>query len=93
MDSLFQEMLEKAREKLESNEPFWCDVFNRPADNKFTHLLRDNGYDVYCLYLIESYENVYAPISMNPEDLRKIAIKRAELRESGVKENDLPGSL
>lgn len=93
MDDLFSSLLEEARSSLEGGKPFWCSDLLRPRSTEFTDCLRDNGFDVYCLYFMECDENVYSPMSFLPEELKNTAIKRAELRSLGAEESNLPNCL
>lgn len=93
MSNLFETKLEEARDYISRGEPFWCEDFSRPKDQEFAEYLRKNGLNISYLYCMESWEGVYFPRSFNYQELQEISRKRAELREAGVSESDLPSSL
>ncbi|MBL3559156.1 MULTISPECIES: hypothetical protein [Marinobacter] len=93
MSDLFETKLGEAKGYISRGEPFWCEDFSRPKDQEFAEYLRKNGLDISYLYCMESWEGVYFPRNFNYQELQEISRKRAELREAGVSESDLPSSL
>lgn len=78
MDDYFEEAFREAKSYLDEGLPFWCDIFLRPKDKEFCDFIRENGYEIYYLYLFEFSEGVYSPLSYQPDELKAMANARYE---------------
>lgn len=85
----FRAHFEKAKPYLEQNLPYWCDDFNRPADQEFASYLNANGFSVQYLVL-EIFEQVYIPSKCNLDDVKRTGVIRRALRQEGKLEEELP---
>lgn len=80
MKDLFEKLYQEARECLDVGEPFWTDELVREAASKFAECLRENGHDVYHLYFLECWEDVFSPSTVDRKTLKEIAKIRATFK-------------
>lgn len=85
----FRKHLELAKPYLESNLPYWCDDFNRPADQEFARYLNENGFSVQ-YFVLEIFEQVYIPLKCDLDAVIRTGTVRRALKEEGKSEEELP---
>lgn len=85
----FRKHLEIAKPYLDRNLPYWCDDFNRPADQEFARYLNANGFSVQYL-ILEVFEQVYIPSKCDLDSVKRTGQLRRELKYEGVPDEELP---
>lgn len=89
MNSVFLQKLNDAKKFLDDDFPYWTDDFVRPQADLFADFLKQKEYEIYHLNFTECWEDVFAPIKYQPDDLREVAVRRANERQQGIAESDL----
>lgn len=69
--------------------PYWCSDFSRPTDEQFGAFLQSNGCRIQ-YRILEMWDQVYIPMDCDFDLVEETARVRAQLRDEGVHEDDLP---
>lgn len=85
---MFDHHFQIAIQYFDQGLPYWCDEFNRPADEDFADYIRKNGHKVTYIVL-EKFDPVYIPEGCDLNRVQRTALKRVNERENGLSEAQL----